>query len=222
MALSPQIQQWAQTAEAQPYLAQTVPQYSGMGGSGMGGYGGGMGGSDYGSYLRELINTNQANPQFQQQMLGQYLDYQNPANQQQLGYTQNQMELGQNELLSSVALSLMSSEDPGAQQRGLAILDSIFRGQVPGYNEAASPTIDQYGYYDMVRQNALNTLQEMGQTGAVDRDMLEWYNFLANASDEQIDYYDQLEGSGKEIFRVKNIFNPDKWRRNETLGYFNQ
>jgi hypothetical protein len=182
----------------------------GMGSQGMGGYGMGGGGNDYGSYLRELINANQANPQFQQQMLGQYLDYTNPANQQQLGYTQNQMELEQNELLSSVALSLMSSEDPGAQQRGMAILDSIFGGQVPGYEESYSVQPQTQTYEDLKRQQAQTILSE---PEGLKRKDFDWYSFLQNATDEQIRQYEEAKRRfGRDAtWNVKGALDTDYW-----------
>lgn len=230
MALSPQILQWAQSAEAQPYIAKylpTTPTQS-MGGIGMGG----MDTGGYGSYLVDLINANQANPDFQQQMLGEYLNFANPLNlqqyslnQQQDYYTQQEMGLREREATINTALSLISSEDPTIKGIGQMLLTQVFP-EIANTGYGVGQTVSPAPYENITRQEALARLQD--PTG-ISREEYEWNRFLATASDEDIRRYEEArnewekEKSGWGAAFRGNPFSAEYWSPEQyarsTLGY---
>lgn len=238
--MDPNIQQWAQTPEAQPYLQQYMPRQQAPS-MGMGS----MGGGGFSDYLIQLINQNQANPSFQQNMLGYYLDTMNPMNQpdplqQQYQLLQNQMLFNQTsgyqgENLSNLALSLLSSDNKELQGYGMNLLESVLSQNYPGYvgeKGLGMSSRQPKSYEDIQRAKALEVLTGEGAEGLSPEDF-EWYSFLANASDEEIRRY--LEAKNKfvvnpwsEYWRgtgAGNPFDASAWspeaRARAKMGYTN-
>jgi hypothetical protein len=191
--MDPNIQQWAQTPEAQPYLQQFMPQQQAQP-MGMGT----MGGGGFNDYLMQLIGQNQGNPKFQQQMLGYYLDTINPMNQpdplqQQYQLLQNQMLMNQvggyqSENLTNLALSLLTSENPELQGYGMNILKTTLEQDYSGYVQPETP-ISEKSPYDVIREGAGNRYSEMAGEGVTDLDTLNWQRYLSGADDEEIRRY---------------------------------
>lgn len=112
-------QQWAQTAEAQPYLAKYgYGQAAQQGGGGMVGIGS-FGNDSYSAMLKSLFDANAGNPTLQKSFLGAYLDYANPLNQQsyyqqqlseQLAERQRQQEIADQFLTEAYNLRRQRSE----------------------------------------------------------------------------------------------------------------
>ncbi|HOM78173.1 MAG TPA: hypothetical protein PLT50_03155 [bacterium] len=172
--MDPELLQWSQTPEAQPYLQQAEQMLAGS----LFGSTPQAGGLDvYGRFLQSLILDNPQNPQFQNQVLGYYLDYANPINQRQWGMDENKLNTG---------LSLLSSEDENLQRAGLSLISEAYPTlneymDVGGYTGGAPQT-----YEDVIRQQAIDRLKN--PEGMSQRDF-EWNSFLANATDEQIRQY---------------------------------
>ena len=204
--MDPYISQWSQSAEAQPYMQKAI---TAMGGSGMGGQ------DQYGQYLQELINSNQANPTFQKQMLGYYLDYTNPQNQQQTGVDENKL---------NTALSLWSSENEEDKMIAKLLLSEV-------YPQISDTMSSGYGapnsYEDILRNEAMGLLKE---PESLSRDDYEWQKFMANATDEQVRQYEEAKGKWANPFDeywkgtgVGNPFDSSFWspeaRARAKMGY---
>jgi hypothetical protein len=157
-------------------------------------------------YLMQLMQANPQNSNLQESLLGYFLDSMNPAN---ATTDQNRTtDLG-------LAESLLGSGNTDATTLG----NKILAGYYPDYMTGTSST-STTGYYDTIRASAKQALNDMVTSGAVDRNEYQWYNFLANATDDQIDQYDALKGSKEEATRWENLLNPEKWRRRQMLpGY---
>lgn len=157
--------------------------YRGQYSNNVGGYG--MG-DDYGSYLENLINANSGDPGFQDSILKYYLDYKDPRNQKS-PYDEN---------ILNMALSLMSSEDPQAQEWAKILIQESF----PQLSTANSTT-GGYGtptsYEDILRNQSRDALKDPSTLSRGDYD---WNTFLANASNEQVSAYDEA--------RNKTVVNP--------------
>ncbi len=193
--MDPQILQWSQTAEAQPYIQQArqilESQY---GGSGYSGYDMSNAFQDpYSQYLFELINQNSQDPSFQKQLMGYYLDYTNPINQRQWGMDENKLNTG---------LSLLSSKDENLQRAGLSLISEVYPTlneymDVGGYTGGAPQT------YEDVLRNEAKTLLENPE--GLSRGEYEWNQYLANsATPEQIFAYEQSKPTWKDIMQQED------------------
>lgn len=193
------IEQWSQSAEAQPFLQQamaergaSMPQQGGMGGYGAP--------DPYMQQINSLISANPNNPKLQEWLLKLSMDYSDPRNQQTQGIDEN---------LANIALSLMSSDKPEAYEMGISLL----KGSVPQLAEMGD--LGGYGesqtYEDVKRQEALGLLEDPSDLSERD---FEWNKFLSQATDEQVREYLQakenatfLEG-GKGYWKGTGIYNP--------------
>jgi hypothetical protein len=155
-----------------------------MGGYGMGGYGGGT--DEYANFLRSFAEQNPDNYNLQTSLLSEYMDTMSPRyglQQQALGLQNQAMQQDMGNTMFEQAATLLTSEDPGVQSIGMAIIQDMY----PEYSQG--PNTGGYSYYDTVREGALQQLQELSALGNPSREEFDWYNFLANATDEQIDAY---------------------------------
>ena len=172
--------------QEQDWAMRQNPQMGGMGSMG-----------NFGGYLMDLIQGNPENPQFQNQILGYYLDSMNPRNQMQDWLGLQQFQYGQTQDQLNTALSLAMSGDEGLAGYGINILQGI----MPEAFE--SHMGEPPSYHDFIRQDASKFLHGMEHP---DRDDYRWYSQLMNAPDEMIDLYEQpvsygerfgaMEGSG--------------------------
>lgn len=215
--MDPYIQQWSQSPDAQQYLQQAMQNLGIQGG--MGGYG--ISTSDpYGAYLNQLINSNTANPGLQEKLLGYYLDYANPTNQQAQGIDENKLAFAQT-LLSAGA-------GTPEYDMGMALAQEIYPQLAnTGYATTGQST---GGYEDIIRERALEQLEEKD---ALNRRQYDWNSFLANASDEQIRQYEEAKKNatflkgGRDYWGGTGIYNPfdaSFWRKERAaqakMGYF--
>lgn len=191
-----QANEWAQTPVAQQYMASTYGMPSNQS-TGMGGFGATDG---YSQYLLDLINSNSANPAFQKQMLGYFLDYTSPLNQQSLEAQQAEQDRYGTQMLLETALSALTSEDPGMQQIGQTLLLESLGSFRPDIRDTIDSTVTGYSqqpasFGDIKRQGAANIIggeDAAGLTG----NQYDWYNFLTNATDEQIRQYEDMRKPG--------------------------
>ncbi len=187
--MDPQILQWSQTAEAQPYIQQArqilESQY---GGSGYSGYDMSNAFQDpYSQYLFELINQNSQDPSFQKQLMGYYLDYTNPQNYYN---TDNMINAG---------LSLLSSDDENLKKMGTILIQQSFPELLGAVNNGYGTT----GGYEDVLRNEAKTLLENPE--GLSRGEYEWNQYLANsATPEQIFAYEQSKPTWKDIMQQED------------------
>jgi len=200
--MDPQILQWSQTAEAQPYIQQArqilESQY---GGSGYSGYDMSNAFQDpYSQYLFELINQNSQDPSFQKQLMGYYLDYINPFNQAEL----NRDEGAERDRKINAAISLMSSKDDTIKNWGLTLFLNAFP-ELTNTNQTGYGGLTSTGlggipqtYEDIVRQKALKALQDYE---TLTEDQFNWNKYLATqATPEQINAYTNYDPTLAEVF----------------------
>lgn len=187
--MDPAILEWSKTPEAQPYMQKAMGMLMGStpGDSSLGE------GDLYGKYLQTLITSNSQNPQFQNQMLGYYLDYINPVNQRQWGMDENKLNIG---------LSLLSAEDENLQRAGLSLISEAY------------PTLNEYmdisGYAGGIPQTYEGTIRQQARenlknTEGMTQEEFEWNSFLANATDEQIRAYNTANPSFREAWEAGDV-----------------
>lgn len=198
------ILRWSQSAEAQPYLQKVA-----MGSQGQS-YGGGM--DQYGSYLTQLINANQNNPSLQKELLGYYLDYSNPQNQQ----------VDEENKLATAQTLLSAGEDSPLYAMGLSLLQEVY----PQIGQTAGGYGAPETYEDVLRQKAQGLMEKPTE---LDRPEYDWQKFLMNASDEQVRLYEEAKkktvgfGSYWKGTGARNPFDASFWspeaRARAKLGY---
>jgi len=194
--MDPQILQWSQTAEAQPYIQQArqilESQY---GGSGYSGYDMSNAFQDpYSQYLFELINQNSQDPSFQKQLMGYYLDYTNPYRD----------EGAERDRQINAAISAMMSNDEAIKNIGLTLFLDAFP-VLTNTNQTGYGGISTFGpneipqtYEDIVRQKALKALQDYE---TLTEDQFNWNKYLATqATPEQINAYTNYDPTLAEVF----------------------
>jgi hypothetical protein len=198
--MDPQILQWSQTAEAQPYIQQArqilESQY---GGSGYSGYDMSNAFQDpYSQYLFELINQNSQDPSFQKQLMGYYLDYTNPYRD----------EGAERDRQINAAISAMMSNDEAIKNIGLTLFLDAFP-VLTNTNQTGYGGISTFGpneipqtYEDIVRQKALKALQDYE---TLTEDQFNWNKYLATqATPEQIFAYEQSKPTWKDIMQQED------------------
>lgn len=168
--MDPYIQQWSQSEDAQQYLQQAMQNLGMSQQGGMGGYGTST--SDpYGAYLQRLIAANTANPGLQEELLGYYLDYANPMNQQQTG--------GIDENMANIALSLMSSDNPEAFEMGMELIKNMIPQVAQGPEE---DPLQGYGVEDFQKVALRNRYQPMLES-ETNPEKMALYNLLASGDE---------------------------------------
>lgn len=167
---------WAQTPFAKNYY--TAPTTAGTSGTS-------DGSSQYLDYLKKLINANTGNSDLQTSLLGYYLDAMNPQSQDTSGKDTD----------LQTALTLLDTGNPEAVTMANKILGQYYPDYVSGDTSATGGN----GYYDTVRAAASTALQDMIASGTIDKNEYNWQKFLANASDQQIDQYDEASKSLNQV-----------------------
>lgn len=198
--MSPEIQNLINQQEMEWRTNPSSPGYMGQSRGGYNPASGGLKNDEYGNYLMSLIEANSSDPSFQDKIFGYYLDYKDPRNQKS-PYDEN---------ILNMALSLMSSEDPQAQEWAKILI----QGSFPQLGTANSTT-GGYGtptsYEDILRNQSRDVLKDPSTLSRGDYD---WNTFLANASNEQVSAYDEA--------RNKTVVNPwdEYWKGTGTGNPF--
>lgn len=216
--MNPEIMQWAQTPEAQPYLQKFQPQQSQPQ---MGGYGMGGGYDGYASMLKWMYDNSAGNPKAQNAYVGEYLDMMNPVNQYSFKAEQEKNDRYGTEMLLNTALSIISSEDPAMQQVGQTLLLEALGNSYP---EIAGSLIgtgyDEPQTYEGIKRQSAKDIIGGEDVQGLSKDQYDWYNFLANASDSQVREYDEAKKGASRIFGGFNKFS-DEWAGTGVWNPFN-
>lgn len=214
--MNPNLLQWAQSEEAQPYLQrympQQVPQPQGNGYS--------AGGGDYGMMLKRMFDANAGNPDLQRTLLGEYLNTISPSNQMdaQRAEQEAMLEMEKQRQFESQAeqerdMNILKLLDPADPQSG-AIVDAILTKY--GYGSAAQPQDSGYSSTWADRYNEMAT-EAPSQT---DYGM---YKEMAGFGPEQIAQYEAPISIWERLKKfpmqgLGGVFNGDQIRK-DRFGY---
>lgn len=132
----------------------------------------------YAAYLQQMINANAGNPQFQESLYGQYLDYTNPMNRQQ----QEQDTINNK---YQIASDMASSDIPEVKQVGMKMLQEIY----PQYSQDLGG-VDGGSYYDTRRNVYADALKSLGTSGNARPEEVALNQILSTAPDQVIGQYE--------------------------------
>lgn len=142
--MNPDLMNWAQSEQAQPYLQQVMPQQQ-MQPQQMGmqqpsnGYS--AAGGDYNTLLRSLFDANAGNPELQKSILSIYLSGIDPQAQFEQQQKEQAMLDDQKQMEQSRDMTILQALDPADPSSG-AIVDAILSKY--GYGSAAQPQDNGY------------------------------------------------------------------------------
>lgn len=180
------------------------------------GMGGGVGfGQDYGQTLLGLIQSNSQNPQFQQALLGQYLDYINPVNQMQMQQAYNDMNMMNGQIGD---YGMGGGDMMGYTQGNYGINQETPVPEIEVPDEPSGDSSGATGWTKSLFENRIGSIPMMGIAGI--GDLMSGQNpraegSMSRSTAEQFNPlgYNTLVGAGDQIAQylphnvIKNIWN---------------
>lgn len=175
--MDPFIQQWSQSADAQPYIQQASQSLGG-------GFGQSLGGDPYSQYIQQLINANSGDPDYQRELTGYFLDYNSPDSISRRNSYEGEQQLAVQEMLINTGLSMISSDDPEERAEGREIINSVISGYGIGTGTEGDTEVGG-GYKNTALTNRYGSLLE----GETNPDKLALYDLLASGDEDVANTY---------------------------------